>query len=221
MQAMPREATVMPAGMVAAICEITGLPQHSMQDAHECWTAFADCLDSVVLDHSSPWECRFDPCGGSQGANTLGRYCFGSLVRSTLQCNACGHKSLRNETCLDLQVPLPASSSSNTSCCKAELPAISLAAIADDASGRSGLSDPKDQPSGEQLLHHARIPLARPAPLPLPGQQPKNVHAGSGEVLQEPESRTTSGAVSHSADTSTADHVPRLNDSRCSTRSLQ
>lgn len=153
MQAMHREATVMPAGMVAAICEITGLPQHSMQDAHECWTAFADCLDSVVLDHSSPWECRFDPCGGSQGANTLGRYCFGSLVRSTLQCQACGHKSLRNEMCLDLQVPLPASSGSHTSCCKPEPQAISLAAIADDTSGRSGLSDPKEQPSGAQLLH--------------------------------------------------------------------
>jgi hypothetical protein len=148
-QAMHRDATVMPAGMVAAICEITGLPQHSMQDAHECWMAFADCLDSVVLDNNSPGECRFDPCGGSQGANTLGKYCFGSLVRSTLRCKACGHVSLRNETCLDLQVPLPASSSSHTTCCKAEPVTTTLAAVADDTSGRSGLSDPKEQqPSG-------------------------------------------------------------------------
>lgn len=37
---------------------------------------------------------------------------------------------------------------------------------------------------------------------------------GSGEVVQDPASRTTSGGVSNSADTSTVDHVPRLNDSR-------
>lgn len=147
-QAMHREPTVMPAGMVAAVCEITGLPQHSMQDAHECWMAFADCLDSVVLDESSPGECRFDPCGGAQGANTLGKYCFGSLVRSTLQCKECGHVSWRNETCLDLQVPLPALSNSNTSCCKAEPIAACLAAVADDTSGRSSPNDAKPQPSG-------------------------------------------------------------------------
>ena len=118
------ERAISPTNLVAALWKVADVPCYTMEDAHVCWLAFANSLDSIILDPLERSRCRFEGLEGTvEGRDvTLARYLFGLTVWSTVTCRHCSHRSQTSETCFDLQVALPEPGSEQSPSMTAEPP---------------------------------------------------------------------------------------------------
>lgn len=118
------ERAISPTNLVAAVWKVAGVSSNTMEDAHVSWLAFANSLDSIILDPKDRSKCRFEALEGAvEGREiTLARYLFGLTVWSTVTCSHCGHRSQTSETCFDLQVALPEPGSEQSPSMTAEPP---------------------------------------------------------------------------------------------------